>query len=399
MQPIQPAARTRAIKYAVRDILAVADEAKAAGKDLVYLNIGDPNIFDFETPAPIVEAIERALRDGHCGYAPSPGIPAALEAIRGAATAKGIRGVRDVFVGTGCSEVIDLALSALCNAGDNILTPSPGYPLYTAIQSRLELTPNPYFLSEEDDWQPDLDDIAAKIDDKTRAIVVINPNNPTGSVYRRDTLEGLLELARKHELVVFADEIYDKLCLDGVEHVSLASLADDVPILTFNGLSKAYLGPGLRIGWAIVSGPEPVVAPYIEAIHKFLRARLSASHPVMHAIPAALADDSHLPGVLEKLTRRRDITVEMLSAIDGISIVPPKAAFYAFPRLHIDGSDVDVVSDMIRATGVVVVHGTGFGQRPGTAHFRVVYLPQEDRLRQAYDAIGAFMQSLPVKTA
>ncbi len=391
MNPIQPATRTQTIKYAVRDILAVAEEAKQAGKQLLYLNIGDPIKFDFETPAPIIDAIHKALRDGHTGYGPSAGTPESLDAIRAEAEAKGLRAVRDIFVGNGCSEVIDTALCALANRGDNILTPSPGYPLYTALVSKLELEPNAYYLDEENGWQPDLDDMAAKINDRTRAIVLINPNNPTGSLYSREILEGIIELALQHDLVIISDEIYDKLVMDGKQHISTAALTDEAPILTFNGLSKAFVGPGLRVGWGILSGPASVVGDYQEAIHKFLRARLCGVHPMQHAIAPALANLDHLPGVMQKLTRRRDITVEMLNSVEGISCVAPDAAFYAFPKLEIDGPDEPYVAQMIRETGVVVVHGSGFGQKPGSAHFRAVFLPPEDQLRAAYQAIGDYV--------
>lgn len=395
MKPIQPAQRTRGIRYAVRDILAVADQAKAAGREMLYLNIGDPNLFDFRTPEPILDAIVKALRDNKNGYAPSAGVPAALEAIRTDAGAKGIRSIRDVFVGNGGSEVIDIALSSLADRGDDILTPSPGYPLYTAIEARLELRPNPYFLDEDNGWQPDLDDLARRVGPRTRAIVLINPNNPTGSVCERATLLGILEIARRHDLLVISDEIYDRLVLDpATPHVPIASLAEDVAVITLGGLSKNFLGPGLRIGWGVLSGPDEPTREYREALHKFLRARLSSNHPIQHAIPTALAHLEHLPSVRERLARRRDITVEMLNAAPGITCVSPKAAFYAFPRLHFTTDDGARIAELIRETGVVVVPGSGFGQRPGTAHFRVVFLPPEETLVKAYRAISGFMAGL-----
>jgi alanine-synthesizing transaminase len=392
MKKLVPARRSRGIRYAVRDVLAVADQARAAGREVLYLNIGDPNLYGFVTPPAILEAITRALRDNRNGYAPSPGVPAALEALRADAAARGIQAVRDVFIGNGCSEVIDLALSALCDEGDDILTPYPGYPLYGAIEARLGLRTNPYFLAEDDDWQPDLADLAAKIGPRTRAIVVINPNNPTGGLYRRDVLEGIIELARRHDLLLIADEIYDKLLLDeDACHVPLASLANDVAILSLGGLSKAYLGPGLRIGWGVLSGPAAALDDYVDAIHKFLRARLSANHPIQYAIPVALATHDHLPAVQSRLRAQRDLTVERLAAIPGIAIVAPRAAFYAFPRLLHETDDMALISDLIRATGVVVVPGSGFGQRPGTAHFRVVFLPDVAVLARAYAAIADFL--------
>jgi alanine-synthesizing transaminase len=392
--PVHTAHRAAKIEYAVRDIVLVAREAAAAGKQLLYLNIGDPNQFDFVTPPHIVEAICRAVRDNKTSYAPSEGLPEALAAIRRQAARSGIRAVQDVYIGTGGSECIETALAALVDEGEAVLTPSPGYPLYPAVLAKLGCVQKPYYLDEANGWQPDLEHIESLIDARTRAIVLINPNNPTGSVCSRATLEQLLALAARHRLVVLADEIYDKLVLQG-EHVSLASITDEVPVLTFNGLSKAYLGPGLRLGWCITSGPAEVVRPFVDAVHRFLRARLCASHPVQHAVAPALdGDQRHLDDVRARLRVRRDITVERLNAIEGIFCVPPAAAFYAFPRL--DGlaeDDKTFVTALIRETGVVVVHGGGFGQRPGTAHFRVVFLPPEDVLRRAFDEIEGFVRS------
>jgi alanine-synthesizing transaminase len=392
--PIVPAKRSLNVRYAVRDILLVAEQAKQAGKELLYLNIGDPNKFDFATPPHIVEAITKALRDNRNWYAPSEGISEALQAIRRQAERQGIGSVQDVFVGSGASECIELALSALVDEGDNVMTPSPGYPLYTAVLGKLGCPENPYFLDEANGWQPDIEDIASKINDRTRAIVLINPNNPTGSVCERRTLERLLELAARHNVVVFADEIYDKLVLDGRHHISIASLSSEVPVLTFNGLSKAYLGPGLRIGWAIMSGPGRRLGDLREAIHKFLRARLCANSPIQFAIAPALdGDQGHLTEVRAKMGRRRDLTVRMLNAIPGVSCVSPAAAFYAFPSLNVGEPDETFIPRLIRETGVVVVPGSGFGQRPGTSHFRAVYLPPEDVLDRAYRAIGDFIRA------
>lgn len=391
-EPIRIAQRTHAFQYAVRDIVLVAREAQRAGKELLYLNIGDPGLFDFPLPEHLVEAISRALREQHASYAPSEGIPEALEAIReDAETRCRIRNIQDVFVGTGCSECIEVALAGLVDEGESVLTPHPGYPLYTALLAKLGCREVPYFLDESRDWQPDLADVERKIDEKTRALVIINPHNPTGSVCSRETLNGLLELAAKHDLVVLSDEIYDRLVLEG-EAVPAASLRDDLPIITFNGLSKGYLGPGLRVGWAISSGPAARLAPYVEAMQKLLRARLCASHPAQYAIaPALRGDQSHITRAVAALRQRRDITVKQLNAMDGVSCVPPRAAFYAFPRLEREADDAAWVRDLVRETGVVTVQGAGFGQPPGTSHFRVVYLPPEPTLRRALGLIGDFV--------
>ncbi|MDP8214789.1 MAG: aminotransferase class I/II-fold pyridoxal phosphate-dependent enzyme [Candidatus Euphemobacter frigidus] len=393
MKKITPARRTENITYAVRDVIVLADQVARQGKEMTYLNIGDPNIFDFETSPEIIEVVYRAMKDNHNGYAPSSGIEEARQAITRSSLSKGISGIRDVFVTTGASEAIDICLTALLNQGENVLIPSPGYPLYNAIVYKLNGEPRPYCLDEENGWQPDINDIAARIDEKTRAIVIINPNNPTGCIYREDTLRRIIDLALEHNLVIFSDEIYDNLTLEGEEHIATASLSEEAPVITLNGLSKNYLAPGFRIGWGIVSGRPAALLDYLEAINKLLRARLSANHPIQWAIKAALeGEQDHLVEVREKLTRRRDITVEMLNAIPGITCVKPEGAFYAFPRLEIAGSDERFAQELIRETGVVVVPGSGFGQKPGTKHFRVVYLAPEEVLERAYRAIAGFIK-------
>ena len=252
---------------------------------------------------------------------------------------------------------------------------------------------NPYYLDEENAWAPDVDDIKQKINDKTKAIILINPNNPTGSIYTQEKLLQIMDLALEHDLVIFADEIYDKLLFDGKKHVSIASLNKDVSCITFGGLSKNYMVPGFRIGWGIMSGRKEVLSDYTEAINKILRARLSANHPEQYGIkPSLEKTQEHLVIAREKLTKRRDITVEMLNAIDGISCVKPEGAFYAFPQLHMNQPDNHFVAELIKETGVVVVPGSGFGQVPGTQHFRVVFLPNEQILEKAYKAIGNFFQ-------
>ncbi len=391
MKKIIPAKRTENITYAVRDIVVLAQEVAKSGKEMLYLNIGDPNLFDFQTPRKMIDAAYDAMLKNYNGYAPSSGISEARDAIAWEAERKGIKNVRDIFVTTGASEAIELALTALVNEGENVLTPTPGYPLYTAVASKLQAIENPYYLNEENGWQPDIEDIKSKINEKTKAIIIINPNNPTGSNASKETILQLIDLAIENNLVIFADEIYDKLLFDDNEHFSIASLNSEAPIITFGGLSKNYLAPGWRIGWGVVSGNSEILEDFIEAINKMLRARLSASHPIQYAIaPALKGGDEHLPETMQKLTKRRDMTVEMLNAIDGISCVKPEGAFYAFPRLHKVSDDKKFVAELIKATGVVVVPGSGFGQVPGTQHFRVVFLPQEEKLEKAYKAIAEF---------
>lgn len=393
IKEIKPAERTENITYAVRDIVLIANEAAKAGKELLYLNIGDPNLFDFAPPKHIVESTHQAMLNNKNGYSPSSGIKEAVDAIEKEANRKGIDNVLDIFVTTGASEAIDICLTALVNQGENVLTPTPGYPLYTAIQSKLMTMENPYYLDESNNWQPDINDIKSKINDKTRAIVLINPNNPTGSLYSLPILQQIIDLALEHNLVVFADEIYDKLLFDGKKHISIASLNKDVSVITFGGLSKNYFVPGFRIGWGIISGRQQNLSKYIEAINKILRARLSANHPEQYSIkPALEGDQSHLKEAMAKLTVRRDITVTMLNAILGISCVKPEGAFYAFPQLHMDQPDNQFVTGLIRETGVVVVPGSGFGQLPGTQHFRVVFLPNENILTKAYNNIETYYE-------
>jgi alanine-synthesizing transaminase len=400
IREIAAAQRLDNVRYAIRDLASVADEVTRQGHRVLSLNVGDPNIFDFQTPPHLIEAVYKAMRDGKNGYAPSPGIPEALEAIRGEAARKGISTVQDVFVTSGASEAVDVCLSALVNPGENILTPSPDYPLYSAVLCKLGIPVVAYDLNEDDAWQPDLIDVQRKITSRTRAIVLINPNNPTGAICSRRMLEQLADLARRNNLVIFADEIYDKLILDepgkdGSERdrqISIAAIAPDVPVVTFGGLSKNYLAPGWRIGWGIVSGDASAVKPYVEGIHRLLRARLCANHPEQYAIKVALdGPQDHLRETRDKLRARRDLTVRWCNSTPRMSCVSPRGAFYAFPRLEIKEGDDVFVKELCRQKHVLVVHGSGFGQKPGTRHFRIVFLPDEPTLTNAYQSIGEFM--------
>jgi alanine-synthesizing transaminase len=387
------ASRLEHVRYAIRDLACVADEVIHQGHKIIPLNIGDPIAFDFETPAHMIEAVHKAMRDGKNGYAPSSGIKEALDAIRREAARKGITTIQDVFVTSGVSETVDICLAALLNPGDNLLTPCPDYPLYSAVLAKLGVGLNTYYLNEDDGWQPDLDDLKKKITPRTRGIVLINPNNPTGSVCTRKMLEQIADLARQHNLVIFADEIYDKLIIDDDPHVATAAVAADVPVITFGGLSKNYLAPGWRIGWGIASGEASVIKPYLEGINKLLRARLCANHPEQYAIKAALeGPQDHLPEVKRKLRSRRDLTMKWCADTPRVSCVAPRGAFYAYPSIDIPEGDDVFVAELIRQKYVMVVHGSGFGQRPGTQHFRIVFLPDEKTLSSAYEAIGAFMQ-------
>jgi alanine-synthesizing transaminase len=391
---IAAASRLDNVRYAIRDLACIADEVIKQGHKVLALNVGDPNIFDFKTPDHLIEAVYKAMRDGKNGYAPSSGIKQALDAIRLEAARKGISTVQDAFVTTGVSETVDLCLTALLNPGEDLLTPCPDYPLYSAVLAKLGVGLNTYYLNEEDAWQPDLEDIKRKITPHTRGIVLINPNNPTGSVCSRAMLEQVAELARRHNLVIFADEIYDKLILEDDEHISIASVAPDVPVVTFGGLSKNYLVPGWRIGWGIVSGEAATVKNYNEGIQRLLRARLCANHPEQYAIkPALEGPQDHLIEVRKKLRSRRDLTVQWCNSTPRVSCVSPRGAFYAFPRIDIPEGDDVFVKELIVQKHVMVVHGSGFGQKPGTKHFRIVFLPDEKTLSSAYGAIAEFLSN------
>ena len=390
---IAPATRLENVRYAIRDLASVADEVIKQGHKVLALNVGDPNIFDFQTPAHIVDAVAKAMRDGKNGYAPSDGVPGALEAIRGEAARKGITTVRDVFVTSGVSETVDLCLAALVNPGEDVLTPKPDYPLYSAVLCKLGIGLNAYDLNEEDAWQPELADIERKITPHTRGIVLINPNNPTGSLCTRSMLEKIAELARRHNLIVFADEIYDKLILEDTAHIAFAAVAPDVPCVTFGGMSKNYLVPGWRIGWGIVSGDAAAVKTYTDGVHRLLRARLCANHPEQYAIkPALEGPQDHLVEVKQKLRSRRDLTQKWCESTPRVSCVAPRGAFYAFPKIDIPESDEVFVKELIRRKHVMVVHGSGFGQKPGTQHFRIVFLPNEQTLTKAYAGIAEFIR-------
>ena len=394
VREVAAAQRLENVRYAIRDLACVADEVAKKGHKILPLNIGDPLNFDFQTPAHLIEAVYKAMKDGKNGYAPSPGIKEALDAIRAEAERKGITSVQDVFVTSGVSETVDICLSALLNPGDNLLTPSPDYPLYSAVLAKLGIELNTYSLNEDDGWQPDLIDVHKKIGPRTRGIVLINPNNPTGAVCSRRMLEAIAELARRNNLIIFADEIYDKLILDEDPHISLASVAPDVPIVTFGGLSKNYLAPGWRIGWGMVSGDAAAVKPYLEGIGRLLRSRLCANHPEQYAIKAALeGPQDHLKEVAGKLRARRDLTVKWCGSTPRVSCVSPKGAFYAFPRLDIPEGDDIFVKELLVQKYVLVVNGSGFGQKKGTKHFRIVFLPDEQTLMIAYAGIASFMKA------
>lgn len=392
---VRPAKRIENVKYAIRNVVAEAAKLEAQGRRILYCNIGDPLKFDFATPPHLIEAVHRAMRDGFNGYAPSAGVLAAREAIAREAERAGIPGVTpsDVVITTGASEAIELALTALLEPGERVLLPSPGYPLYNAVAAKLGVQAVPYQLDEERGWSLDLAEIESLCGPGTRALVLCNPNNPTGAVLDRSVLEGLLEIARRHRLVIFSDEIYGKLLYD-TPHIPTASLARDVPILTFSGLSKAYLACGWRVGWLVFCNAH--LMPELKAaVLRLADARLCSPAPPQYAIaPALEGPQDHVPEMMGRLRRRRDLMVRRINDIPGLSVVPPGAAFYAMPRIRLPAvkSDEEFVLSLLRETGVLFVHGSGFGQKPGTTHFRIVFLPPEDVLSAAFDHLEAFVR-------
>ena len=382
------ASRTENIEYAIRDLVVLAQKYE----DVLYLNIGDPNKFDFHTPSHMIDSAADAMNKNLNGYAPAEGILEAREAIVEDAQKKNIDcTINDVIITTGVSEAIELALSALVNPDENFLIPVPGYPLYSALVSKLNTAMNTYDLSENRGWQPSLESIERSINNKTKGIIIINPNNPTGSVCDAETLRGILKLASDKNLVILADEIYDKLAFEH-DHVALASIASDVPVITFNGLSKSYLVPGWRIGWMIFHNPNESMSEYINAIRKLVRARLCANHPMQYGIkPALLGPQEHLKDTLDKLRIRGEFTEKRMNEIPGIKCNPITGAFYAFPTIDLEKfefkTDKEFIISLLNEERVLCVHGSGFG-RPGA--FRIVFLPPMDTLEEAYARIENF---------
>ncbi|MFD7582802.1 pyridoxal phosphate-dependent aminotransferase [Kitasatospora sp. NPDC059803] len=379
----------------------VVDQANAleeAGHSVLRLNTGNPAPFGFEAPEEIIQDIIRNLPKAH-GYSDSRGILPARRAVVQYYQQRGVTGVgvNDVYLGNGASELIQMAVTALVDDGDEVLVPMPDYPLWTAVVRLAGGKAVHYLCDEQADWYPDLDDIAAKITARTKAIVVINPNNPTGAVYPKELLEGILDLARRHQLMVLADEIYDKILYDDTEHHCLAALADDVLTLTFNGLSKAYRVAGFRSGWLVVSGPKQHAADYLEGLTMLSGMRLCPNVPAQFAVQAALGghqsiNDLVLPG--GRLTEQRDVAFKALNEIPGVSCVKPKGALYAFARLdpavHRIVDDEQFVLDLLLREKIHVVQGTGFNW-PRPDHFRFVTLPRADDLETAINRIGRFL--------
>lgn len=400
MQPILKSSKLNNVCYDIRGpVLARAREMEDEGHRIIKLNIGNPAPFGFEAPEEIVQDVIHNLGDAS-GYSDSKGLFAARRAIVHYTQQKNITGVTtdDVIVGNGVSELIVMAMNALLNNGDQVLVPAPDYPLWTAAVSLSGGTPRHYLCDEQSDWMPDLKDIENKINANTRAIVIINPNNPTGALYPREILQGVIDIARHHGLIVFADEIYDKVLYDGNEHTSIASLADDVLFVTFNGLSKNYRSCGYRAGWLVVSGEKRHAKDYIEGLNMLASMRLCANVPGQFAIQTALGGYQSINDLVAptgRLCRQRDLAYKLLTDIPGVTCSHPKAAMYLFPRLDpklypID-DDQQFILELLLEEKVLLVQGSGFNWAHPD-HFRVVFLPNTDDLTEAIGRIARFLE-------
>ena len=396
---IPVARRVSGFTYAIRNIVAEARKVEAAGRKVRYLNIGDPITFGFKTPPHMIEAVERAMRDGHNGYQPSVGILPAREAVAGELTRRGMPVSADrVLITAGTSEGIELALTALAEQGDEVLLPSPTYPLYTAVLAKIGARAVCYRTDPSNGWLPDLDDVKRLVSSATRALVVIDPNNPTGATYPTEVRKTLIELADRHNIPLLADEVYGDLAYDGPV-APMASLYPDAPIISFSSLSKAYLAPGWRTGWMAVGRTERL-DDVLAGIKKLADGRLCSTGPMEHAIVAALnGDRSHEAGFRAALRERAQLTVSRLNAIDGIHTVAPTAAFYAMPKVTLPPgvTDEDYVLALLRETGVLCVYGSGFGTKPEDGFFRVVFLANPQELGEIYDLVAEFTRGYLAK--
>ena len=400
MQVIQ-SSKLANVCYDIRGpILDEAMRLEEQGHRILKLNTGNPAPFGFEAPPEILQDILRNLAHAH-GYGDSKGLLAARRAVVMHYEDRGMSDltVDDVFIGNGASELIQMSMQALLDDGDEVLVPAPDYPLWTASVSLAGGTAVHYRCDEQADWYPDLADIEAKVTARTRGIVVINPNNPTGAVYSDELLTGIAEIARRHNLIIYSDEIYDKILYDDAKHTSTALFAPDLLCLTFNGLSKAYRVAGFRSGWMVVSGPKEHARSYLEGLNILASMRLCANMPAQHAIAAALGGrqsikDLILPG--GRLLKQRDTAWKLLNEIPGVSCVKPRGALYAFPRLdpkvYPIKDDAQLVLDLLKREHIYVVQGTGFNW-PEPDHFRLVTLPRVEDLSDAVTRIGSFLQS------
>ncbi|PXX46908.1 pyridoxal phosphate-dependent aminotransferase [Undibacterium pigrum] len=401
MRPIQKSQKLADVCYDIRGpVMEKAKQMEDEGHKIIKLNIGNLAVFNFDPPDEIVQDMIRNMQNA-AGYTDSKGMFSPRKAIMHYTQEKHIRGVtiEDIYIGNGASELIVMGMNALLNSGDEVLVPAPDYPLWTAAVSLSGGKPVHYVCDESADWMPDIDDIKSKITPNTKAIVVINPNNPTGALYPVEVLQQIVEVARQHQLIVFADEIYDKTLYDGEVHTSIASLADDVLFLTLNGLSKNYRSCGYRAGWMVVSGEKRHAKDYIEGLNMLASMRLCANAPGQFAIQTALGgyqSINDLVGPGGRLLKQRDLAHKLLTAIPGVTCVKPKAALYMFPKLdpvmYPIKDDQEFIHELLTEQRVLLVQGTGFNWI-NPDHFRVVFLPNTDDLTDAFGRIASFLES------
>ncbi len=400
MKTIQKSSKLANVLYDIRGpIMDAARQMEDEGQKIIKLNLGNLAVFGFDAPEEIQQDMIRNLPNS-AGYSDSKGIFAARKAVMHETQKQGIAGVTldDIYLGNGASELITMATNALLDNGDELLLPMPDYPLWTASTSLSGGTPVHYLCDEANGWMPNLADIRAKITPKTKGIVVINPNNPTGVLYSTALLQGIVEIAREHGLVILADEVYDKVLYDGVHHTAIASLSTDVLTLTFNSLSKSYRSCGFRAGWLVVSGNKKRATDYIEGLNMLSNMKLCSNVPGQWAIQTALGGYQSINDLTcegGRLRRQRDLAYELITAIPGVSCVKPVAALYMFPKLdpavYPIEDDRQFFLELLKATRVMLVQGTGFNW-PAPDHFRIVFLPHEDDLREAINRIAKFLE-------
>jgi alanine-synthesizing transaminase len=396
---LSQASRLAEVRYDIRGpVLRRARRLEADGHEILKLNLGNPAPFGLVAPDAVLDEVMRSI-GGAQGYSDARGIAPARLAVAQYYNDRGVAGTGpdDVFLGNGVSELIVMALQALLNPGDEVLVPSPDYPLWTGAVSLCGGRAVHYRCAEEEGWAPDLEHVAARVTDRTRALVIINPNNPTGAVYSADTLNGLLDIARRHRLLVLTDEIYDQILYEGASHLCAATLAPDLPVLTLGGLSKAYRLAGFRSGWLVVSGPRDPIGEYLEGLELLANMRLCPNVPAQHAIPAALCGGVDITPLLRpggRLRDQRDHAWQMLTQIPGVNCVKPAGALYLFPRLdpevHKIVDDQRLVIDLLEQQHLLLSHGTGFNL-PSADHLRLVFLASVDTLDDAIARLAAFL--------
>ncbi|MCW4000553.1 MAG: aminotransferase class I/II-fold pyridoxal phosphate-dependent enzyme [Candidatus Bathyarchaeota archaeon] len=398
MAPIKVTNRAANIEYAIRDVIVHTQELIKKGRKIYYLNIGDPAAFDFKTPPSLKEALCHAIAKEDNYYSPSEGLPELRQAV--ANKEKKVNNVDitadDVLVTEGISEGIEMLLGAIVERGDEILFPGPTYPPYSSYTKFFDGTPVSYQTIEEEGWQPNIDDLRSKITPRTRAIVIINPNNPTGAVYGRKTVKEILDVAGEYDLPVLSDEIYDQLTYEK-DFVSAAEVTKDVPVVGLNGFSKVYQMTGWRLGYMYFKGEGKAFRALKDGVEKQCRIRICANTPVQIAATAALnGPQDFVKDIVDRLRQRRDFSYKRLNEIEGISTTRPEGAFYIFPKIADVGArwktDKDFVVELLKATGVLIVNGSGFDAVYGKGHARIVFLPPIDVLTEAYDALENFMK-------